>query len=49
VIFGVNYDYVMLYELFESNWNGSDVYLDEFDLGLNYVFIIKHDLSVIMS
>jgi len=29
VIFYVNYGYVMLYNLFESNYSGLDVYLDE--------------------
>ena len=49
MIFGVDYGYVILYELFESNWNGLDVYLDKFDLSLNYIFMIKPDLSVVMS
>jgi len=29
VTFGVNYGYVMLYDLFESNYSSLDVYMDK--------------------
>jgi len=32
--FDVNHGYVMLYDLFEPNYNGLDVYLDELDSSL---------------
>jgi len=31
VISGVNYGHVMLHDLFESNYSGLDVYMDELD------------------
>ena len=43
--FCVNYAYVMLQDL-ESNYSSLDVFLDELDQGLNYVFMVVHDLSV---
>jgi len=35
VIFDIYHGYVMLYDLVESNHSGLDVFLDEFDKGLN--------------
>jgi len=45
MIFGVNYDYVMLYDIFESNHSDLDVIW----LGLNEVFMVMRDLSVFMN
>ena len=49
MIFDVKYGCVMLFDLIEFNYKGLYAYLAELDQGLNYVFMIKHDLSVNMS
>jgi len=49
MIFGANHGYMMLFDLFESNQWGLDVFMVEYDRSLNSIFMIKRDLSVVMT